>query len=166
MSVRCFNTCLIPKKILLQTLPHPKLIYWKVSKAGRTDLPKFCLILVNKPLLRQTWKHHNQWESLPKLITATKQLQRVKGNILFRVLLGSFCVQVRFGVVANLAVYMILVTSFLDKTLRSIFSFGRKVIPWHSHLVSILSINHHQKLTLSQKVARTIKCSRGRHVRE
>lgn len=61
---------------------------------------------------------------------------------------------------------MLIGTSEIDKFIRNLFPFERKVVPWCSHPVAILLNNHHQKSKLSQEAALIYKSQRPKHVEQ
>lgn len=56
-------------------------------------------------------------------------------------------------------------TSFIDRLIRGTFLFERSDVPWHTHAVDILSLNHYHKSTLWQVQHLSAKKS-GEHVKE
>lgn len=63
----------------------------------------------------------------------------MEGAILFHVSLGDLRVIVRFGIMYNLTINMLLGTSFNYRFIGGIFPAKRKFGSWHSHLVAVLS---------------------------
>lgn len=60
-------------------------------------------------------------------------------KILFYVRLGDLRARVWFGIIHNLAVDMLLHTSFIDNFICGIIPAKHEVVPWLSHRVAILS---------------------------
>lgn len=59
-------------------------------------------------------------------------------SILLNGCLGDLCIRGWSSIVHNLAVNMLLGTSFIDRFIRRILPAKRKVVLWHSHPVPIL----------------------------
>lgn len=85
---------------------------------------------------------------LPRLRTATKAPILLDGTILLFVKIGELRVRVWFGIVKNLAVDILLGTSFIDRYIQGIFLSERKILPWHSQPVPILSRNNNTAVRL------------------
>lgn len=122
------------------------------------------LSLVDKTFIPQTWKHLIQWESFPRLWTATKQLLHVEGKVLLHVHFGSFWTRVWYGAVPNLSVDLLRGTTFIGRLIHGIFPPKRKFVLRHSHPVVILSTNHHHNSTPLQEVALISKKNLGKHI--
>lgn len=111
------------------------------------------LSLINKTLVSQSWEPRIQRGSLPKLQTATKEPLDVEGNILLHVRFESLFARVWFGVMPDLEFDMLLITSFINRFVHGIFPSKCKVVPWHSHSVTIRFTNHYQKPASSKEVS-------------
>lgn len=108
--------------------------------------PVVCLLdtgadlnLVNASMIPPQWAARIKRQNLPRLRTATKEPLALDGTIILHLRLGDLRVRVCFGVVPNLVVDFLLGTSFSDRFIRGIFPSERKIVPWHSHPVTILA---------------------------
>lgn len=54
------------------------------------------------------------------------------------VIISDLCVHTKFDVVMNLAIDVLIVTSCINQSIRSIFSNERQALSWHSTRFSIL----------------------------
>lgn len=94
--------------------------------------------LVDSQLLPLSWSSKVKPVADPGLTAAGKQTITVEGVILLHVQLGDLRVRVWFGVVKNLAVSVLLGTSFIDRFVTGIFPPERKVVPQNSEPVDII----------------------------
>lgn len=86
----------------------------------------------------------------------------MEGTILLHVRLGDLYVQVGFGIIHNLAVKLLLGTSFTDCFTREILPAECKVVPRHFHPVAIISAtqrNQHVLTSISHVGASLVKQS-------
>lgn len=95
--------------------------------------------LVNKSFIPRNWHRYVEPIEQPQLRTATREHVNVEGVIPMFVRIGDLRVRAWFGVVENLAVDILVGTSFIDRCIRGIFPTERKIVPWHSRPVSILT---------------------------
>lgn len=73
------------------------------------------------------------------LLPATKQQLPLGGLILLQICLEHLNTQICFGIAPNVAVKILLATTFIGRFIHGIFSAERNVVPWNSQLVAILS---------------------------
>lgn len=99
------------------------------------------LIVVSKAFLKSEWLPCIMKQQFPRLRTATKKPISLDGIILLFIRIGDFSVREWFGIVGNLALDILLGTSFIYRHIRGVFSSERKVVPWNSSLASILLRN-------------------------
>lgn len=95
--------------------------------------------LVNKNFLPLVWRKSVKTIRSPPLHTLNCEVVSVDGIVPLFVHLGDLRVCTWFGVVDNLAVNLLLGTSFIDPCIGEIFPTERKVVPRHSRPVAITS---------------------------
>lgn len=84
------------------------------------------------------------WEKLispvrdPGLTAADRQEISILEVILLHVRIRDLRIKSWFGIVENLSVSVLLERNFLDRFIKDIFPSERKVVPYHSKMVSIL----------------------------
>lgn len=74
----------------------------------------------------------------PQLRTANCKVVSGEFILPLFVRMGDLCVYAWFGVIRNLAVDVVLGTSFIDSCIRGIFPSERKVVPRHSQPLEIM----------------------------
>lgn len=94
--------------------------------------------LVNNAFLPREWQRKVVSTPSPSLRTATRETVKVEGIVRTFVQIGDLRVRAWSGVVENLAVDILLGTSFIDRFIISILAGERKVVPYHSCSVSII----------------------------
>lgn len=77
--------------------------------------------------------------SVPSLSTAGRQSISAIGVIMLHFCIGDVMVRAWFGVVDNLAVFVTFRISFIDRFVKGIFPSERKVVPYHSKTVTIMT---------------------------
>lgn len=97
--------------------------------------------LVREGLLEAEWLKAVQANNRPPLRNVINQKISVVETIHLLVRMGDSRVRVRLGVVRNLAVPVLLETSFIDMFVKGIFSPERRVVPYNSKEVLVLVIN-------------------------
>lgn len=95
--------------------------------------------IIRSSLVPTSWFKRIKRDKLPTLQTATKQPLSMDGFILLNLRLGDLNTRIWFGVAPHLALDIFLGTAFIDRFIRSIFPSERKVVPWHSKLVAIMT---------------------------
>lgn len=75
----------------------------------------------------------------PNPHTASRQAGHIGGIIPMFVRIGGLHVRSKFGVFENLTIYVLLSTSFIDHCIWGIFPCERRVVPWPSCSVLIIS---------------------------
>lgn len=111
--------------------------------------PNKCLLdtatglnLINANLIHLEWINRVKHTDLPRFRTATKEPIHLQGTILLHHQIGNLNTRVWFSIFPNLAVDLLLGTSFVDRFIRGIFPGERKVEPWHSQPVAIRASHH------------------------
>lgn len=90
---------------------------------------------------------------MPSLQTATKEHMKLGGTILLHLCIGDICTRVWFDTVPHLAVNTLEGRPFNDLLVHKIFLAERKVVPWRSPPVAILTHNQQkEKKQYSQDV--------------
>lgn len=84
----------------------------------------------------------------PRLCSATNQRVEIVGILSFYVRMDEARVRVELGELRNLAVPILLGTSFVDKFVKGVFPSKRKIVTYNSPRVSLLLI--HEALTDNQ----------------
>lgn len=74
----------------------------------------------------------------PGLTEATEQTVKVCGSIGLHVYLGNPLFRVLFEIVENLAIKVLLVTSYIDRFVRGIFTKERSIFPFHSTKIAVV----------------------------
>lgn len=103
----------------------------------------FLLIIGTGLSLSNKWLTHSEWDNCihrEKNLSLQKAIQKplnMEAKIVFHVRFGALCVQLRFGMVTNLAI-SILGTSFIHQLICGIVPSERKVVHCHFHTVAIL----------------------------
>lgn len=97
------------------------------------------LNFINKDFSLQAWKEYFKTTGSPQMFTANCAFEDVEAIVPLFIRTGDFFIQARFGIVENLAVDALLGSSLFGLCIRRIFRTERKVIPWHSRPVAILS---------------------------
>lgn len=99
---------------------------------------KFRLNLVNKSLMLRAWNHRIHRGKIPNLRKATKQPLHMNRKILLHERFGAQWVRLWLSIVPNLAVALILGTSFIDLLICNIFSSRGDIVPTHFPWVALL----------------------------
>ena len=113
------SNSLSPKTVVLDTGAGPNLV-------NRNDLPREWMKKIR--LIRNV-----------KLTSASRNAMNLVGVLPLFIRMGDLKVRVWFGVVENLAVPVLLGTSYIDRFVQGIFPQERKVVPNDSRPVAILS---------------------------
>lgn len=92
------------------------------------------------------WNHHIHCGNIASVRTAAQQPSRMHGKILLYIQFGALIVRIWFGIVPNLAVDILLSSSFIDRIFCGIFLSEQKVVPWQCHAVPILDLPKHFRL--------------------
>lgn len=85
--------------------------------------------LVNLTLLPLQWTNCIKRGTVPHRSTETQEPLRMEGTILHQVRRNDVCIRAWFCIVRNLAVNMLLCTSFIDRFIHGIFPAKRKAVP-------------------------------------
>lgn len=94
---------------------------------------------MDKALVHPTWAPHIKRQYFLKLRRANEHPGRSEGVILLHLQIGNPRVDVWLGVLEDLAVDLLLGTSFMDRYVRDSFSLERKRVPWRSRPFYILT---------------------------
>lgn len=111
--------------------------------------PQTCLLntgaglnLISKASQKRQIFTNIKKQKFSRLRTATKEPISLRGKILLFISMNELSVRVLFGIVENLAIEVLLRTSFIDRYIRGNFPSERKVVPWNYSPVPILSRNN------------------------
>lgn len=94
---------------------------------------------MTKVFLPPSWQSYMLTVDYPKLRTATYENMQTERIVPTSLWTADRWVCNSFGVVENLAVELLLGTTFIDRWIRGIFPLDLKIVPWQSHPVDILS---------------------------
>lgn len=95
--------------------------------------------LADSRIILSHWKEKNKARCGPSRSTTGIQSIAVIGVILLHVRIKYLKVRAWIGIVDNLSVSLLLGTYFIDHFLKGIFPSDRKIVPYHSKPVPILT---------------------------
>lgn len=117
-----------------------------------------CVNPVGSSLILTARFNRFKWDKLPTFLTATKQPLSLNGLIMLSLHLGNLYKQILVGIAPHLAANILLVTEFIDRFIRGIFTSEHKVVSWRSTSFAItnrprlLKIDHKPQHVLGSSV--------------